>query len=152
MRTRTTPFPTGHVGLNVTRLDQSRDFYQRSLALRVMHEGEVDGSRFVFLGDGHNILLTLWEQSTEGFDPGRAGLHHLSFEVSDLATLQEAEDRLRSAGVEILYDGIVPHMETAESAALFFRDPDGLRLELYSPTGASELEISTTTGPTCGFF
>ncbi|HEX3233525.1 MAG TPA: VOC family protein [Gemmatimonadales bacterium] len=47
---------------------------------------------------------------------------------------------------------VVPHRERAGSAALFFADPDGIRLEIYSPTGAAGLTAPIPGAPSCGFF
>jgi lactoylglutathione lyase len=74
-------FEMGHVGLAVRDLARSRAFYQELLGFEVKAESEQAGRRFVLLGEGGRILLTLWEQATEGFDGARSGLHHLSFQV-----------------------------------------------------------------------
>jgi len=61
------------------------------------------------------------------------------------------EQRLREQHIPLLYDGIVPHQEGAGSGGIFFTDPDGIRLEIYSLTGA-EAHTAATHGPACGFF
>src|ERR687888_424391 len=101
------PAPTldiepGHIGLSVT------------------------GRRFAFLGAGGRMFLTLWQQSEAASDPRHAGLHHLAFQVPTLDAVQAAEAKLRARGVTPRYDGVVPHGEGADSAALFFEDPDGI--------------------------
>ncbi|HLZ57299.1 MAG TPA: hypothetical protein VKR06_10155 [Ktedonosporobacter sp.] len=47
---------------------------------------------------------------------------------------------------------MVPHSEGAASGGIFFTDPDGIRLEIYSPTGAGENPAPVASAPTCGFF
>jgi hypothetical protein len=37
-------------------------------------------------------------------------------------------------------------------AALYFTDPDGLRIEVYSPTGAAGRAAPVAGAPSCGFF
>ena len=142
----------GHVGLSVTDLDRSLAFYQDVLELEVIQVSAEAGRRFAFLGASGRLFLTLWQQSTEEFEPRRAGLHHLSFQVPTLDAVQAAEGKLRARGITPRYDGIVPHRENAESAALFFTDPDGIRLEIYSPTGAAGLTAPVAGAPSCGFF
>lgn len=142
----------GHIGLSVTDLDRSVAFYQEVLELEVIQASPEAGRRFAFLGAGGRLFLTLWEQSAEAFEPRRAGLHHLSFQVPTLDAVQAAEARLRGRGIIPRYDGVVPHSEGAESAALFFTDPDGIRLEIYSPTGAAGLTAPVAGAPSCGFF
>jgi hypothetical protein len=35
---------------------------------------------------------------------------------------------------------------------VFFTDPDGVRLEIYTPTGVGGAPAPVTGAPTCGFF
>ena len=110
------------------------------------------GRTFAFLGDDVRLVLTLWQQSEGTFQAHVPGLHHLSFEVKSIVEVQEAEQRLRRIGARLLYEGIVPHAEGASSGGIFFEDPDGVRLEIYSPTGAGDRSAPTTDAPSCGFF
>ena len=147
------PLQTGHVGLNVSDLSRSRDFYRRAFGFAVVHESAEPGREFVFLGDGAGrLVLTLWRQSHGRFEKARPGLHHLSFQAADADAVRTIERRLREDGVRFLYDGVVPHAEGADSGGIFFEDPDGIRLEVYSPTGASGHEAPTKGAPSCGFF
>lgn len=147
---------TGHVGLNVSDLEKSEGFYQRVFSFEVVLKSEEVGRRFVFLGDGERLVLTLWEQVLDRgnvrFEAGRPGLHHLSFEASSVEEVGRYEERLEEESARLLYDGIVPHGEGADSGGIFFEDPDGIRLEIYSPTGAGGHEAPHGDAPTCGFF
>jgi catechol-2,3-dioxygenase len=142
----------GHIGLSVTDLDRSLEFYQDVLGLELIQRADAPDRRFAFLGAGGRLFLTLWQQSRAGFDPHLAGLHHLAFQVPTLDAVEAAEAKLRARGQTPRYDGVVPHREGAESAALFFTDPDGIRLEIYSPTGAAGLAAPVAGAPSCGFF
>lgn len=144
---------TGHVGLNVSDLGRSRDFYRRTFGFHVTHESTEAGREFTFLADGSGkLVLTLWRQGDGRFDRSRPGLHHLSFQVSGPQDVRAIEQRLRDDGVKFLYDGVVPHAEGADSGGIFFEDPDGIRLEVYSPTGAAGHAAPTPGAPSCGFF
>ena len=142
----------GHIGLSVTDLDRSLAFYQEVLDLEVMQMSSDTERRFAFLGTGGRMFLTLWQQSADEFQSRSAGLHHLAFQVPTLAMVQATESKLRARGVTPRYDGVVPHREGADSAALFFTDPDGIRLEIYSPAGAAGLAVPVAGAPSCGFF
>jgi catechol-2,3-dioxygenase len=142
----------GHVGLSVTDLDRSIAFYREVLALEIIQVSPDAGPRYAFLGAGGRLFLTLWQQSSEGFAPRQAGLHHLAFQLPTLEAVQATEARLRARGVVPRYDGVVPHREGGDSAALFFADPDGIRLEVYSPAGAAGLAAPVPGAPSCGFF
>ncbi|NYI97598.1 catechol 2,3-dioxygenase-like lactoylglutathione lyase family enzyme [Streptomonospora nanhaiensis] len=143
---------TGHVALNVTDLARSTAFYREVFGLEVLAERTEGDQRFALLGDDGALTLALWQQSAGAFPTGRPGLHHLSFEVPDIAAVREAEAVLRRLGVTFAYDGIVPHGEGASSGGVFFTDPDGVRLEIYAPSGADTAPAPTPGSPTCGFF
>ena len=80
-------------------------------------------------------MLTLWQQSSGAFATDQPGLHHLSFEVDSVEAVQAAEARVREAGLRLYHDGIVPHGEGASSGGIFFEDPDGIRLEIFTGAG-----------------
>ena len=141
---------TGHVGLNVSDIERSRRFYEEAFGLRTTHESTEPGRRYLFLGDGERLVLTLWQQSEGGFERARPGLHHLSFQVASIDEVTSAHERLRRLGARFHHDGIVAHAEGAGSAGIFFEDPDGIRLEIYSPTAAGAYPAAD--GPACGFF
>ena len=143
---------TGHVGLNVSDLDRSKGFYQQVFGFEVMGESQEEERRFVFLSEGNTLILTLWQQGEGRFEKQRPGLHHLSFQVATIEDVKKAEERLRALNVPFIYDGIVPHAEGSQSAGVFFEDPDGIRLEIYAPTGAGDRTAPSPGAPSCGFF
>ncbi len=143
---------TGHVGLNVSDLDRSRSFYEQVFGFTTIGQSREAGRMFAFLGDGDRLVLTLWQQSDGRYSAATPGLHHLSFRVDSIAEVQAFEELLRSAGLEPLHGGIVPHSEGADSGGIFFEDPDGIRLEIFTPHGAGEHAAPTPGAPTCGFF
>ncbi|GAA4515548.1 MULTISPECIES: VOC family protein [Nonomuraea] len=143
---------TGHVGLNVTDLTRSIAFYRQVFGFDVLGEQAEGDRRFAFLGRDGGLMVTLWQQSDGGFAADRPGLHHLAFQVPDIEAVRLAEATLRDLGVPLVYDGVVPHGEGASSGGVFFTDPDGIRLEIYAPTGADTAPAPTQGAPTCGFF
>lgn len=142
-----TTFATGHVGLNVTDLERSVDFYSRVFGWSVRARG--DG--YAFLGDDTRLVITLWQQAAGEFSAQAPGLHHLSFEVESVEAVRAAEARVREAGLRLYHDGIVPHAEGAASGGIFFEDPDGIRLEVFTGAGVHG-EAPAGDAPTCGFF
>ncbi|CAM5442132.1 hypothetical protein SAVIM338S_02651 [Streptomyces avidinii] len=52
----------------------------------------------------------------------------------------------------VMTAAIVAHGEGARSGGIFFHDPDGTRLEIFSPTVDEGLEAPVEGAPTCGFF
>jgi len=151
MPTDTPVVQTGHIGLNVSNVERSAQFYQSVFGFSVVRESYEQGRRYVHLGDGQRLVLTLWEQSEGRFEKHRPGLHHLSFQASSIDEVRFFEERLRNLDVHFLYEGVVAHREGADSGGIFFEDPDGIRLEIYSPSGAGE-QPAPANGAACGFF
>jgi lactoylglutathione lyase len=145
----------GHVGINVTDLDRSTHFYQRVLGLEQVG-GSTSGTeperRHAFLARDGQLLVTLWQQADSAYVRDAAGLHHLSFEVDSVEEVRAAEQTLRELGAAFQYDGVVPHREGADSGGIFFTDPDGTRLEVFTAHGAGEAQAPSAEAPTCGFF
>jgi lactoylglutathione lyase len=143
---------TGHIGINVTDLARSTAFYSQVFDLTVLG-GATEGPRkFVFLGDGSGPILTLWEQGEGKFDPRAPGLHHLSFQAESMEAVRAVLARLRERGARLFHDEIVAHAEGADSGGVFFADPDGVRLEVFTPAGARGTPAPSGEAPTCGFF
>ncbi|MFG3340271.1 VOC family protein [Glycomyces sp. NPDC048151] len=143
---------TGHIGLNVSDLDRSVDFYREVFAFELFGSQDEGDRRFAFLGSDGVLQVTLWQQSDGTFPTDRPGLHHLSFEAADIAAVQRTEATLKRLGAKLFHDGVVPHGEGASSGGVFFADPDGIRLELYAPSGADTAPAPVKDAPTCGFF
>ncbi|GCE11909.1 VOC family protein [Tengunoibacter tsumagoiensis] len=147
----TPAFQTGHIGINVTNIEKSKQFYQSVFGFTVSWEADEPG-HCAFLSDGQKLILTLWEQSEGTFAKDRPGLHHLSFRVNSIEDVRFFENKLKLLDANLLYQGIVPHGEGQDSGGIFFTDPDGIRLEIYSPVRASEYPAPVASAPTCGFF
>ncbi|WP_067841751.1 VOC family protein [Nocardia lijiangensis] len=143
---------TGHIGLNVSDLDRSVDFYKRALGFEQLAAGDAAEQRWAFLGADGKLVLTLWEQSDGVFSTEMPGLHHLSFQVEDIEQVRAVESVLRELSVRFVHDGVVAHGEGVASGGIFFTDPDGIRLEVYAPTGAESAPAPSGAAPTCGFF
>ncbi|MFF7637712.1 VOC family protein [Kitasatospora sp. NPDC008050] len=147
-----TSLKTGHIGLNVTDLDRSSAFYQRVFGFEVVNRSTDSERPWHFLGRDGQLMVTLWQQSEGRFSTAAPGLHHLSFEVPDIEDVLRAEQVLRALGAEFEHEGVVPHGEGAASGGIFFTDPDGTRLEIYTASIAGAGAAPSGTAPTCGFF
>lgn len=153
MSTPTAPqLAPGHIGLNVTDLTRSVDFYRRALGFEQLGINNEGDRRYAFLGFDGDLRLTLWQQSDGEFSTRTPGLHHLSFQVDSIEQVRGVESALKDLGVTFAHDGVVAHGEGASSGGIFFTDPDGIRLEVFAPDGAQGEAAPHGESPTCGFF
>lgn len=71
-------------------------------------------------------------------DPLVPGLHHLCFQVADRRTVDEAAQGLRALGVAVTAPRIYRE-HGPDYYAVYFKDPDGIELEIVSRTRVREL-------------
>jgi catechol 2,3-dioxygenase-like lactoylglutathione lyase family enzyme len=127
-----------HVDLVVSSIERSLPFYRDLLGPLGWHRvGEVEGERgeTIWYLSGPDTSVGLREAQAEGgFDRYRIGLHHLAFEAASRAVVDERTDWVRAQGAEI-------ESEPQEYAympgyyAVFFYDPDGIKLEIVHVPG-----------------
>ncbi len=133
-----------HLDLTVTDLARSSAFYDKVLGrLGYKRTSEYEGD------------VPCWELSTaesqfsvglhKAKDPTphnryAVGLHHLAFHVSSRSEIDAFHEFLISEQVTIL-DAPAEYSYTPGYYALFFLDPDGMKLELvYEPRFASRMK------------
>ena len=124
-----------HVDLVVSSIERSLPFYRDLLAPLGFHRiGEVEGERgeTIWYLSGAASALGLREAQTpsEGpYDRYRVGLHHLAFEARSRGAVNERAGWLRDQGAEI-ESGPEEFAYLPGYYAVFFYDPDGLKLEI----------------------
>ncbi len=126
-----------HVDLVVSSIERSLPFYRDLLGPLGWHTiGEVEGERgetiWYLSGRGTTIGLRQAQSESPGpVDRYAVGLHHLAFEASSRAVVDERADWLRENGAEIESE---PQEYTYVPGyyAVFFYDPDGLKLEIMT--------------------
>ena len=126
-----------HVDLVVSSIERSLPFYRDLLGPLGFHRiGEVEGERgetiWYISGPG---TIGLREAQIEGsYDRYRVGLHHLALEVSSRGVVDERAEWLRAQGAEI-ESGPEEYAYMPGYYAVFFYDPDGIKLELVHVPG-----------------
>jgi catechol 2,3-dioxygenase-like lactoylglutathione lyase family enzyme len=128
-----------HVDLVVSSIERSLPFYTELLGPLGYHRvGEVEGERgeTIWYISGPGTSIGLREAQTEEdqpYDRYRIGLHHLAFEAESRAQVDERAAWVQAQGVELESE---PQEYTYLPGyyAVFFYDPDGLKLEIvYVP-------------------
>jgi len=121
----------GHIGLNVSDLEISKAFYQEVLGMRVARESIEFPLKYASMAWDGKIVLTLWEQTGGRFKKHRPGLHHLAFEADSMDEINRTKGLLENLGAR-WSEGSRLYVDEARSAAIHFKDPDGIRIELYT--------------------
>jgi glyoxylase I family protein len=128
-----------HVDLVVSSIERSLPFYSDLLGPLGYHRvSEVEGERgetiWYIGGPGTTIGLREAQSDSAPYDRYSLGLHHLAFEAATRADVDERADWLRTQGVELESE---PQEYTYMPGyyAVFFFDPDGLKLEIVHVPG-----------------
>jgi glyoxylase I family protein len=129
-----------HVDLVVSSILRSLPFYVELLAPVGWHRvGEVEGERgetiWYLSGPGSSIGLREAQSPSETpYDRYRVGLHHLALEAPSRGAVDERADWLRGRGAEI-ESGPEEYAYAPGYYAVFFYDPDGIKLEIVHVPG-----------------
>jgi glyoxylase I family protein len=135
-----------HLDLVVSNLQRSLDFYRELLApLGWTWEAQISGERgepVHYLGGEppeRPVALSLRERQSDAhatpYDRYAVGIHHLAFAAASRAVVDERHNWLVERRAEIES----PPREYQYSAgyyAVFFYDPDGIKLEIVHRPGA----------------
>ena len=130
--------PIDHLDLVVTALERSLAFYRGLLEpLGYVRTSEIEGERgerVVYLGrHGGRGAVSLREAQSDAhevpYDRYGIGLHHLAFAAPSRAVVDERAAWLREQGGTI-ESGPEEYGYTPGYYAVFFYDPDGIKLEL----------------------
>jgi len=132
----------GHVVLKVRDAQKSKEFYTRTLGLKVAHENREMGAVFLSFGEQHHDLA-LFQLATGGPpEATQPGLHHVAWQLGSFAELQAAHRELGELGIRV--ESTVEHNVTR---SVYFPDPDGNRVELYCDMVEHGFEAMQTLGP-----
>ena len=129
-----------HVDLVVSSIERSLTFYRELLAPLGFHRiCEVEGERgetiWYLSGPGSSIgLREAQSEREQPLDRYEVGLHHLALEASSRAAVDERAAWLRSHGAEI-ESGPEEYGYSPGYYAVFFFDPDGIKLEIVHVPG-----------------
>lgn len=123
-----------HIFVAVSDPGASEEFYDRVMGVLGFRKGEgkIGGDPHIFYSNRQFVYsLRPAAEGTSGHDPYAPGLHHLCFRVVDESAVDRAAQELREAGVEASEPRYYPEY-AADYYATFFKDPDGVRLEVMN--------------------
>jgi catechol 2,3-dioxygenase-like lactoylglutathione lyase family enzyme len=123
-----------HVATLTTDMDLTVGFYEQVFDAKVVHviERSDDHPYMKIVDVGGGAALNIFEVPADEIigarrqQGGRGAVDHFAFAVADRATLEQVAERMRSAGAQE-----VGEIQTlGGELSLFFRDPDGMELEV----------------------
>jgi len=119
-----------YVGIRVTNLQKSIDFYTKVLGMQVTGRGKVEQTKGETVGlqsekDGFILELNYYEKDSPYNTEYTAGegLDHLAFKVEDL---DKALEEARKAGHRTILE-----MKADGGRWAYIEDPDGIWIELF---------------------
>jgi catechol 2,3-dioxygenase len=129
------PERIGHVVIKVRDLERSRKFYTEILGMQIMKQVPEIGAVFLsFNGqDHHEVALFQIGPQAEAPRANQVGLLHFAFRLRSEEDLQAAYQELKAKEVPVTFT--VNH---GVSKSVYFRDPDGNELEVYSDNAPEE--------------
>ena len=120
---------THHTAVICSDYEKAMDFYVNKLGFALIREAHrpQQGDILIMLQSGETVLeLFIWPHAPQRVNyPEALGLRHLAFRVDDM---DEAVAWLRSRGIE---PEVVREDKINGGRFTFFKDPDGLPLELH---------------------
>ncbi|HYY22104.1 MAG TPA: VOC family protein [Thermoleophilaceae bacterium] len=137
-----------HVDLVVGSIERSLPFYRDLLrplgATDCQEVGGEQGETIYYIGgEGLPCVLGLREKRSDAhpapYDRYGLGVHHLAFGAPSRELVDERAGWLRSRGVEI-ESGPAEYDYVPGYYAVFFYDPDRIKLEIVYKPGRSEAE------------
>lgn len=129
-----------HLDIVVSSIERSLPFYRELLGPLGYHAiSEVEGERgeTIWYLWSPGSSLGLREATSEGglpVDRYRVGLHHIAFEAMSRGAVNERADWLIEQGAEI-ESGPEEYSYLPGYYAVFFYDPDGIKLEIVHVPG-----------------
>ncbi|MCU6602549.1 VOC family protein [Peribacillus frigoritolerans] len=124
-----------HIELYVSNLKRSIDFWGWFLdEMGYEPFQEWESGRSWRLGEMYIVFVQAETRFLDiPYHRGRVGLNHLAFHATSRQQVDEITRKLRGRGVTILYADKHPFAGGKDHYAVYFEDPDRMKVELVAP-------------------
>lgn len=124
-----------HIELNVSDLEISIRFWGWFLEELGYQPFQVwDKGRSWKKDEMYLVFVQTKEQFvSEGYHRGHTGLNHLAFQANSRQQVDNLAKKLEEKGIEILYRDQHPFAGGEQHYAVFFEDPDRVKVEFVAP-------------------
>ncbi len=127
---RRVPLSMSHIGIYVHDVPKMEDFYTRVLGFTVTDRGKVRGADIVFTSwdskDHHQVILVAGRPKELAYNH----INQMSFRVASVEDLQAVWRHVKDEPEVTDMRG----MDHGNAWSLYFRDPEGNRLEIFCDT------------------
>ena len=121
-----------HLELYVSDVERSVDFWTWILGWLGYAPFQEWDEGVSFRSGPTYLVFVQAPEGAAGLDRRAVGLNHLAFRADSPAEVDELTASLRDRGVRILYEDRHPHAGGEDHYAVFFEDPDGLKVEVVA--------------------
>lgn len=123
--------PLGHIKLAAINFDNSVEFYKRLfLQLGFAQVSDKTASAGWVTPEGFGIWIAQAEINISPLEQGAPGFHHLCMKAESVTQVDEIYSKLIEAEAHILNPPQFYPQYTQNYYAVFFADPDGMKLEV----------------------
>ena len=124
-----------HIELYVSNLKKSNEFWGwllEELGYKLYQDW--DKGKSWKLGDTYIVFVQTEERFLDiPYHRSRVGLNHLAFHASSRNQVECLTEQLKSRGVSMLYMDKHPYAGGENYYAVFFEDPDRIKVEIVAP-------------------
>jgi catechol 2,3-dioxygenase-like lactoylglutathione lyase family enzyme len=125
-----------HIEIYVSDLERSMEFWTPLMGL-LGYEAERWSEGMNYIAGEDDPYLCIVQASAEhiaaGYHRKRVGLNHLAFRAKSRAQVDDIRDWLKNFGATLLYDDRYPYATSPTYYAVYFEDPDRIKLEVVAP-------------------
>ncbi|QED46163.1 VOC family protein [Cytobacillus dafuensis] len=124
-----------HVEINVSNLKSTIDFWSWFLEeLGYSPYQEWEKGQSWKLGETYIVFVQTEERFLDiPYHRCRVGLNHLAFHASSRKQIDDITSKLKEKNINILYTDKHPFAGGKEHYAVYFEDPDRIKVELVAP-------------------
>lgn len=116
-------FSMAHVGIIVSEIQRSVDFYEKAFGCEVCGTHEDERLKIVYLRAGEGVIELLEYKNTDPSRESKGRVDHIALYVPDM---EKAIEKAKSLGAKLSFDAPRPFEDTR---IFFIEGPDGERIE-----------------------
>lgn len=124
-----------HIEINVSNMERSSQFwgwFLNEIGYELFQKWD-EGISWK-LGDTYLVFVQTGDRYlSDSYHRCRVGLNHLAFHAESRQQVDTITAKLRSLGMRILYQDKHPYAGGEKHYAVFFEDPDRVKVELVAP-------------------